>query len=365
MNILQIISGRGVNGALVYCKTLAEQLSLKGHDVTVLCRPNSWMATHTGCGVKIIQSSMSRFPLDEFRRVGDLIQDHGIELLHSHMTRGQNFGIGLKWMTGLPLVATAHNRHFELHWNFNDYVIANSQATYDFHRRVNWIPACRMEKVYCCSDHQRLVQPSQVAIDSVRRKLSLKPNDFLIALVGEISIRKGQLDLVRALPQIIEKVPTAKVVFVGRFGRRQKYVRKIRQLIIDLNLVGRTKWVGRQANVADYLAASQLAVMPSHEEPLGLVAIESLMLGTPVVATRTGGLKEIIRHEENGILIGTANPDQLAQAVVQMARNPDWSRRLALQGQSEVIEKFAPKKLIDQVEEIYFRLVAQNTRVAA
>lgn len=361
---MQIISGRGVNGALVYCKILSEELVDRGHQVTIICKPKSWVKANVDQSkVRVIESTLRRFPLGELKRVAKLVRDQQIDLIHTHMTRGQNFGVALKLMTGVPVVATAHNRHFELHWNFNDFVIANSSSTFDYHRRVNLVPEKRMKTIYCCSDLEHLKQVSDNAVSSIRKNLTSSPDDFLIGLIGEIAIRKGHKYLVQALPAIIKQVPNTKVVFVGRFGRKQPHVRKLRKFILENNLAGRIKWTGRQSNVAEYLSACDVTVMPSIEEPLGLVAIESLMAGTPVVASATGGLVEIVRPNENGLLVPPANPTALADAVIQLAQDSDLRMRLGSQGRQSVGDKFAPRTLIDQVEQIYHQLLP-NVRAA-
>lgn len=364
MNILQIVSGRGVNGALVYCKLLSEELASRGHQVTLLCRPTSWMQSHVDRrAVDVIESNLARFPLTELRRMAAFIGERNIDLVHTHMTRAQNFGIGLKLMTGVPVVATAHNRHFELHWNFNDYVIANSRSTFDYHARVNRIPGHRMETIYCCTDYDRFKDVPAAAVTRVRQRLRLESDDFLIGVIGEIAQRKGHWHLVRALPTIASQLPNLKVVFVGRFGRRQPHVRKIRNYLVNNGLAGVTKWVGRQSNVADYMAACELTVVPSVEEPLGLVAIESLMAGTPVVASCTGGLTEIIKHNQTGLLVPVGDEAAIAQAVVALANDSQFRNRLAMQGREHVFHTFSPKHLIDQVESVYNHLL-QRKRAA-
>jgi glycosyltransferase involved in cell wall biosynthesis len=364
LNILQIVSGRGVNGALVYCKILSEELARRGHRVTILCRPKSWMTSAVDCGlVSVVESSLSRFPWSELKRMSGMVRARRIELIHTHMTRGQNFGVALKLLTGVPVVATAHNRHFELHWNFNDYVIANSRSTFDYHSRVNRIPPHRMETIYCCPDFQQTQSVRPRAVESIRRQMRVADDDLLIGVVGEIAVRKGHQYFVQALPEIAAHLPGLKVVFVGRFGRKQPHVRKIRKFILQNGLAGRIKWVGRRSNVAEYMAACQLTVVPSIEEPLGLVAIESLLVGTPVVASNTGGLGEVVRDRESGLLVPPADPKALAEAVIALAGDASARSRMGTNGRRYAEAVFSPAHLIDRVEEVY-RRIAGRSRVA-
>ena len=366
LNIMQIISGRGVNGALVYCKMLCEQLVQRGHRVTLVCRENSWMSENVDSSkVQIIESNLEKFSPRELRRISTHLKQNQIDLVHTHMTRGQNFGVMLKLISGVPVVATAHNRLFQLHWNLNDFVIANSQATYDYHARVNRIPASRMEVAYCCSDFDRLTEVTPNEALAIRNQLKIRPEQFLIGLIGEFATRKGHIHLVRALPAILNEVPEAKVVFLGRFGRRQSHVKQIRRFILDNNLAGVAKWLGRKSNVAQYMSACDVTVVPSLEEPLGLVAIESLMAKTPVVASRTGGLQEVIMDEKTGLLVQPGNEEAIAAAVTRLARDVTLRKTLAANGYEHVQRTFSPDKLIDKVASIYHRVLTSKTRRAA
>jgi glycosyltransferase involved in cell wall biosynthesis len=140
-------------------------------------------------------------------------------------------------------------------------------------------------------------------------------------------------------------------------------VRKIRKFILQNGLAGRIKWVGRRSNVAEYMAACQLTVVPSIEEPLGLVAIESLLVGTPVVASNTGGLGEVVRDRESGLLVPPADPKALAEAVIALAGDASARSRMGTNGRCYAEAVFSPAHLIDRVEEVY-RRIAGRSRVA-
>ena len=350
---MQIISGRSVNGALVYCKMLCESLVRRGHQVTVVCRKNSWVADGIDPRVNVVESTLDKFSPSEIRRVAAISKQHKIDVVHSHMTRGQNFAVLLKLVTGNPVIATAHNRLFQLHWKWNDYVIANSQSTYDYHSRVNRVPASRMKVVYCCSDLERMNRVESTDVQQIRNQLRVEPDQILLGVFGEFAQRKGHIHLIQALPQIVAAISKLKVVFVGRFGRRQGHVRKMRQFILDHNLAGVTKWVGRKNNIAHYMAASDISIVPSLEEPLGLVAIESLMARTPVIASDTGGLSEIVAHEERGLLVPPGDATAIAESVIRLAGDSDLRTRLASNGHEFVRRTFEPEQLIDQVIQIY------------
>ena len=359
MKILQVISGRNVNGALTYCKFISEQLLARGHEVTILCRSNGWMQENVDPAIKIIESEMNRSP-SELKRIANWIRENNIELIHSHMSRGHAFGVLMKMMTKVPVIATAHSCSLQLHWRFNDYVIANSQATYDYHRRVNRIPAHKMEKVFCFTDLERFKHVTPLNVTIVKRQMRMKGDEFLVGVVGEVVARKGHLYLFQALEEIIESVPNFKLVMLGRFKRNEPYVKKLRAIQLKQNLHGRIKWLGLRTNVQDFMAAFDLCVVPSIEEPLGLVALESLAAGTPVVAARTGGLPEIVRNGENGMLVPPKSPTQLAQAIIKLAASKSERDRLGEKGREMVQQEFDPIALTQDVERIFEQVVANR-----
>jgi glycosyltransferase involved in cell wall biosynthesis len=361
LNILQIISGRGVNGALVYCKLLSSHLRVFGHHVSVLTRPGSWLTEQLEqSDIPFLTSEMTRFPPGELQRIAKWINTNQIDIIHTHMSRGHSFGVLLKLMTGVPVVATAHSRSIQLHWKMNDYVIANSHATFEYQHRVNWISRSKLETVHCFSDLEKFKDVSERSVRFVRRQLRLAGNEFVVGVVGDVIARKGQLYLARALAEIIKQVPNVKLIILGRFHRNEPYTRQIRSLLIHDGLFRRTKWLGVRPNVEDFMSLFDVCVVPSIEEPLGLVAIESMAVGTPVVATNVGGLPEIVRHEENGLLVQPRNPSELAAAIIRLAHDPGLRMRLGENGRPTAFAQFDPPTLTEQVVSVYQRVLARR-----
>jgi len=351
LNILQIISGRSINGALTYCKFVSEQLLEFGHQVTLIGRADSWLKSHLDPSIKYIESDLARRPL-ELKRIAKQVSNGGYDVMHTHMSRAHSFGVILKMMTGVPVVATAHAHSFQVHWRLNDFVIANSQATYDYQRRVNRIPSHKMEKVFCFTELKRFQEVTPLDVATVKRQMAMTGDEFLLGMVADFTPRKGHQYIFEALPKIVAEVPNLKLVTIGRYARREALVKKLRATLYKHNLPRRVKWLGYRPNVQDHMAAFDLCVVPSVIEPLGLVALESLAAGTPVVATKTGGLSEIVEHEKNGLLVEPKNPDQLADAIIRLAKAKSLRKSMGENGRLMVNEKFDPIKLTRRVEQI-------------
>lgn len=359
MKILQIISGRNINGALTYCKFLSEHLIANGHSITVLCRKDGWIERQDIPGVEFFHSEMDRSS-GEIGRVADWITQQKFDLLHSHMSRAHAFGVLLKLKTKVPVIATAHNRSFQLHWTFNDYVIANSEATRRYQRRINRVANHRMETVHCFTDLQRFTAVTDRCKRRIERQLRRSPDEFLIGVVGEVVQRKGHIYLFKALAEIAKAIPNFKLVLLGRYNREESYVKRLRRIVMRDQLLGRVKWLGLRPNVQDFMATFDLTVVPSVEEPLGLVAMESLAAGTPVVASNTGGLPEIVQHQENGLIVPSKRPAAIANAIIELANDPMRRIRMGQTGKTFVFENFSPQLLSQKIESIYEKVVGQT-----
>ena len=311
-------------------------------------------------GVQTVVSEMSRWPF-EIARMAKWVQDHDIDVIHTHMTRAHGFGVLLKAFTGVPVVATAHNCSFQFHWPWNDFVIANSDATRDYHRRVNRVRADRSETVYCYSDLERFFQREQTVADRLRKRRHISDEHFLAVVAGEVTQRKGHLALFKALPQIIEAVPGFRLWVLGAANRETKYVRQLRKFQVQNNLFGKVRWLGLRPNLQHFLLAADLSLVPSLEEPLGLVALESLATSTAVVASRTGGLPEIVHDGVSGRLVTPKDPDELAAAVIQLATDREKLQAFGEAGLQFVRRQFDPEQLTNRVEAILEQVASSRS----
>jgi glycosyltransferase involved in cell wall biosynthesis len=356
VKILQINSGQHLNGALVHTFLLSRELVAQGHEVHVVCHPQHWLwqqcQTHD---IPCCPSTMRR-QWSEIRRVAQYARRHDIEVLHTHMSRAHFFGVLLRAATGLPCVATAHSCHFQLHWWWNDFVIANSEASCRYHRRYNFVPPQRIQTIYCTSDleHFRHVTVDQRI--AIRQRARVSPDQLVVGVVGEVTRRKGQHELLRALPDLRARFPQLQVWLVGRADRQSKYVQSLRRDLYRQSLWGCVKWWGRQANVAPWMAAMDILVVPSLAEPLGLVALEGQAVGTPVVVTDVGGLPEIVQHESNGLIVPPRQPAALTQAIVRLVSDPALAQRI-VRGGHEQVENFSLSRLTHQVVACLHRVV--------
>jgi glycosyltransferase involved in cell wall biosynthesis len=135
--------------------------------------------------------------------------------------------------------------------------------------------------------------------------------------------------LIDAMPTIIQHAPHAQAVIVGgRHAQEPEYPKVLTQKIGAAGLHDHVHQVGYQANVALWMQAMDVFVHASDREPFGIVILEAMSLGKPVVATDQGGPTEIIAEEQNGLLAPYEDADVLAERVLRYLRNPGFAARI-------------------------------------
>jgi glycosyltransferase involved in cell wall biosynthesis len=186
------------------------------------------------------------------------------------------------------------------HWASADVVLADSQAVAD---RLDGLDA---HVVYCPIE----LDPPTVEAPWAQADGARPP---VIGFVGRIEPRKGVLDLIAAAPAIRAGAPGAEVVIVGDdpWGAFPDYLAQVRMATDVVHV----PW---QDNAAGLMRHLDVLVAPSHQEPFGTVLSEAMAVGTPVVATRVGGLAEVVDDGVTGRLVEPGEPDLLAAAVLEV-----------------------------------------------
>lgn len=357
MRIMEIISGTGVNGAVYHCLLLARELVRRGHEVTLVCRPEAWIAEQlTSEPVDIIASDLHRWPADELRRIAGLIRQRGIDVVHTHMSRAHFFGVLLRWFSAVPTVATAHSRLIQLHWMFNDLVIAVSEATRYYHQTRNLVRPSRLVTIHNFIDDRRIAAVPAEARDEMRASLGLDETSLVVGVIGNVIPRKGHLHLVRALPEILQSVPQARLLVVGA-RMDAPYTELVEAAAAELGVADQILWTGHREDVPELMTAMDVCTLASLEESLPLVLLEAMAAGLPVVSTAVGGIPECVLDGQTGLLVPPANSQALAEALLQLLTDPVRRQQYGDAGRQRVRESFSPESQATAIEMAFEHVV--------
>ena len=199
-----------------------------------------------------------------------------------------------------------------------------------------------------------------------RTKLKLGSHEKVILYVGRFDERKGIETLVKACSLLKEKgVQNLKLLIIGGSsedmpdGDERK---RIENLVDQLGLKESTVFAGRIGHdvLPLYYTAADVCVIPSHYEPFGLVAIEAMACGVPVVASNVGGLKFTIIPEETGLLVEPKNIEAFANGIHRILCDELWVRKMRKQASANVNQRFSWAGVTIQLSELYRHVLAQS-----
>ena len=201
-----------------------------------------------------------------------------------------------------------------------------------------------------------------------RSQLGLQADEQVVLYVGRFDPRKGIETLVRAFAKIEDKSANAdklRLMIVGgsEAGQADGDERlRIEGIVERLGITAQTMFAGRVGHdqLPTYYTAADVCAIPSHYEPFGLVAIEAMGCGTPVVASDVGGLKFTVVPEETGLLVPPQNEAAFAEAIDRILTDDVWAQKLRRQASARVQQNFSWTGAAIQLSDLYRRLLARS-----
>jgi glycosyltransferase involved in cell wall biosynthesis len=202
--------------------------------------------------------------------------------------------------------------------------------------------------------------------EATREELGFSPQHVVFGHIGLLGPRKRPEYLLRAAPEILREVPEARFLIVGDPSPTDPgYRDRLHKLAYDLQVADRTVFVPFQKNVARYFAALDIHVLLSNDEGFGRVILEAAGAGIPTIATKVGGIPELIRPAETGFLIGgqnvgtTAGMEEalggFARIAIDLARDPVRRRRMGEAANRLAHEKFSEASYVAGVESVFLQ----------
>lgn len=198
-----------------------------------------------------------------------------------------------------------------------------------------------------------------------RERLGLPADRVLVTFAGQIIERKGVADLLRAWPLVDASLRSrAELLIIGEdLESKGSYRIAMEQLSAELGCAAR--FLGFQKNVGEWLLASDVAVVPSHAEPLGNATLEAMSYALPVLGCTVGGIPEMVVHEQTGVLVPPRSPADLAAALSLLIGDADLRRRLGEQGRRRCEEIFSLDAHVQSVVMEYAAVLSARRPVAA
>ncbi len=190
--------------------------------------------------------------------------------------------------------------------------------------------------------------------EGVKKEFAVGNGTCLVGMVGQITPWKGHQDFLAAAAEVLKKKPSVKFLIVGEaLFNKELSIEKLREISRQYKIDSQVIFTGLRKDIPQLIAALDILVLPSWQEPFGRVILEAMAMGKPVIATDCGGPAEIITSGQTGILVPAKRPDLLAEAIIRVLSDPVERERLAQAGYELVKNRFDLQKQVDKVTDLY------------
>ncbi len=198
------------------------------------------------------------------------------------------------------------------------------------------------------------VVPNGIDLNLFSQDLKIKKEKFRIICVSHLKKVKGLGYLIEAMPEVLAKFPQAKLILIGEGPERKN----LESQIAKLGLQDRVELKGKLTNraIPEELQKAEVFVLPSLSEGLGISILEAQACGVPIIASKVGGILDIIEDRKTGILIEPENPGQITQAVIEIFFQPEFAQEL-IQNAKDGLEKYDWQNIAQKINRIYQELL--------
>jgi glycosyltransferase involved in cell wall biosynthesis len=338
---------------------LCRHLAGRGHHQVVACRRDGALRPALqGLGVGV-HDLCARNDLDlrAAWRLRGLLRAHAFDVVHFHTSRAHALAPWLPHRRSRFVVSRlmdyAPRFRPRVRYLYNhcvDGVIAISQAIADVLAGAGVDPA-RVRVIHLGIDCGRFTADSTQRV-ALRRQWGAAAQDVVLFTAAVLVPRKGHDVLVEALARLVNDGLPVRWVICGDGPLRAE----LEARVAERGLAERVTFTGFSTEVHRLLAGADVFVLPSRHEGLGIAVMEAMAAGLPAVASRVGGLPEIIADGDTGLLVPPGDVAALAAAIGRLARAPAWASTLGQHGRERVQRRFSSTAMAAAVERYYCQL---------
>lgn len=363
--------GSGIVGS-----ELGKELAERGHTVHFISSALPTRLTQLSERVHFHEVEMMSYPLFEHQpytlalatKMADVAETENLDLLHVHYAIPHSISAilareSLKPHRTLPVITTLHGTDITLvgadrsYLPITRYGIAQSDGVTAVSNYLKQATAETFQfdhiavipNFICASDYSR--KPGA----QLRRELS-PDGEPLLVHVSNFRPVKRPVECVEILARVREKGVGARLVMVGDGSERPRAEHRARCLGIDRYCT----FVGKQPRIVDYLSVSDVLLLPSEQESFGLAALEALACEVPVIASRVGGIPEVVDDGETGFLSDVGDIEKMSADAARLLADEEMRREMGQRARESSVSRYSTDLVIPQYIEFYERVIAAS-----
>ena len=290
------------------------------------------------------------------------------DIVHTHSSKAGILGRVAAKITFVPnIIHTPHGHVFYGHFapfaskmflwieklfsRFTDRIVALTDGEKNDYEKLSVCPSEKLLKIHSGVDVAQYMQPNGNMVEK-KRSLGLDQNEAVIGFVGWLLPIKGPNYLLKAMDYVWHEHPETSLILVGKgdldVDLRAEALRK--------NANGKVKFLGWREDVDEIMPVFDMLVLPSLNEGMGRVLVEAMAAGKPVVASRVGGIPDLVRHGETGYLVPPADVEALADGIKKLLDDPEKAWEMGQRGK-ESCQQFSLEAMIQKLDDLYSGLI--------
>jgi glycosyltransferase involved in cell wall biosynthesis len=360
LRLFQIDAGKEWRGGQRQSLLLAREIHKKGYPLEFVVQPNSPLferAQEANIPVTPI-NIRSEFDLPAALRMARVMKKKNGVLVHFHDARSLAVGSYAASLAQVPIRIISRRVDFALNKNplsqrkykkGVDSIIAVSQGV----KKVLLTSGIDSRVIDVVPDGIDFLPPEDIKkSDYLRKEFSFAPDDYLVGIVAHLADHKGHKYLVDATKILKDKAPKIKIIIVGEGPLLMDLSRQAK----DIHVEDMVFFLGFREDVPKILSSLDLFVLSSYLEGMGSSIMDAMAHKLPVVATNVGGIPEVVLDGKTGLLVPPRRPDALAEAILQLYRDPSLSLHFGQLGCEVVHQNFSAESMATKILGIYERL---------
>jgi len=295
------------------------------------------------------------------RKLRSLIKEYKIDLIHCNEFWTAPYAYWATKGTNIPLIS--HVRLSMTPKKIKDYYLGAMT-------RIICVCRALVEEFSAWDNYKKKVipiyngvdlkeyNPNSVKENNIRKSYNVPPNAIVIGLVGQISRRKGQDQLIKIAPELINRFPLVRFLIVGG-SREPVFEKEIHELIRTLKLEKYFILTGAMREMPQVYKGIDILILPSLREGFGRVVVEAEAMEVPVVVSNAGGLVEVVDHGKTGFIFKLGSEEQMLDYLIKLCGNPSLRKTMGAAGRQTVREHFSQEIMVEKITSLY-REVLEN-----
>lgn len=356
ITVAHVTGETGFSGGEVQVFLLLEGLRKLHHNNVLVCPQDSASqveAERRGIDVRAIPFRHEWSP-PSYRSLCNALREIRPDIVHLHTGRADWLGGLATWKLGLPAITTRRmdrpiKRNLRTRIVYGACVERAIAISHSVGRQLvaAGVPEAMTRVVHSAVDSNAL-HPVR-GRDATRAEFGVAPDTVCLLAVAALVPRKGIDVLLGALARLRDTGFKPVLWIAGEGPERGRLTRLAKRAQIS----DRVLFLGQRDDAADLLVASDIFVLPSRQEGLGVAALEAMALGRPVVASRVGGLAEVVDDGRSGLLVPPGDPEALGDAIARLLESAEFRTRLGAEGPRRVREDFSPDRMVSAYQKLY------------